>query len=549
MTEQAATASIPAVSRAMMARVGVLAPSLFAVDETMVGLRLDRDAWELVTWTPAGGSPLDGIGGTSSELDGGTMTIAPADDEHAAVLRRHVTWLRPTAVGQRRSIGLGDRLGMAAPGHIRALRAHPGVTPVLAQQSARELARCGRTFPDVLTAATFGALAEGWTAGYGADADHLKTIDDIAAAVRAGYTTITVDPVEFVPAIAADASDAELATAFQRVPWAALEDNEATLHARYPDRLDTDLGPINIPADALRSAAARFGPAVVRLVMLARHLAAVADPTLVELEVAVDEIAHPTTAVDHIYLATELGRLGVRWAAFAPHFVGTFEKGAEYQGDIAAFEVDLARHAAIARRLGPYKISIHSGSDKYSVYPTAIRATSGLMHLKTSGTSYLAALQTIAAVDPALIRRVWGIAIDAYALGRASYHVSADPASAPRFHSIPDNELPALFDRRDVREILHVTYGSMIGPGVSGVREAVLDAIRSRPARYSEALGDHIGRHLALLAVAAPVERHGGLEGSTRDPTSDPGHDTCGPDAGQHPDRAGVRRAGSTGRR
>jgi hypothetical protein len=72
----------------------------------------------------------------------------------------------------------------------------------------------------------------------------------------------------------------------------------------------------------------------------------------------------------------------------------------DYIGDVDAFEADFAIHAAIARHFGPYKLSLHSGSDKYSIYPAAVRQTRGLVHLKTAGTSYLEALHTIAAVDP-----------------------------------------------------------------------------------------------------------------------------------------------------
>jgi hypothetical protein len=66
----------------------------------------------------------------------------------------------------------------------------------------------------------------------------------------------------------------------------------------------------------------------------------------------------------------------------APRFVGGFEKGIDYKGDLAAFENDLRGHAAIARAFGPYKISIHSGSDKFSIYPIIGRLCGDLLHVK-----------------------------------------------------------------------------------------------------------------------------------------------------------------------
>ena len=117
----------------------------------------------------------------------------------------------------------------------------------------------------------------------------------------------------------------------------------------------------------------------------------------------------PTTHAQHIYIARELQRLGVRWVSLAPRYIGRFEKGVDYIGDVSEFDADLADHAAIARTISPdgrYKLSLHSGSDKFTIYPAFVRQTRGLTHLKTAGTSYLEALRTIAALDAGLFREV-----------------------------------------------------------------------------------------------------------------------------------------------
>ena len=82
----------------------------------------------------------------------------------------------------------------------------------------------------------------------------------------------------------------------------------------------------------------------------------------------------------------------MKLVSLAPRFIGDFEKGVDYKGDLAALETSLADHAAIAEMLGPYKLSLHSGSDKLSMYPAFARATKGRFHVKTAGTSYLEAL-------------------------------------------------------------------------------------------------------------------------------------------------------------
>ena len=111
------------------------------------------------------------------------------------------------------------------------------------------------------------------------------------------------------------------------------------------------------------------------------------------MEVSVDETDTPTSQAEHVFIANELRRLGVRWVSLAPRYVGRFEKGVDYIGDLATFEEDFGGHAVIARAMGPYKLSLHTGSDKFSIYGIAAGLTNGLLHLKTAGTTYLEELR------------------------------------------------------------------------------------------------------------------------------------------------------------
>src|ERR1035437_4378546 len=488
-------------------QAGALEESLASVDGGAVGIRAGDRGWKVLAWTPAGRPSPKGMAGASTELGGGTLITGDADHRNAAALRELVPWLRPRLVGEATSVGVGDRLGIATPGHVLAFRDNPSIVPVLAQQSARELARTGRSFRDVLDAATFGALAAGWRDGFGADADHLKSIADIDAGIDAGCTMFTADPIELVPDLAADAPDGAIAAAFLAVPWTGLEDDPAVFEARYPEQLDLDSGPLELPAAALRAAAARFGPAVVQVAAMYRHLAGTLDPGSFEFEVAVDEIEYRTTPIDHVYLATELHRLGVSWVSFAPRFVGEFEKGIDYLGDQAEFEADVAVHAAIARRLGDYKLSVHSGSDKFSIYDAVARGTRDRLHLKTSGTSYLVALEPIVAADPELMRRVWRVALEAYTTARATYHVSASLAGVPSPDGASGAALARLLDDPNTREILHVTYGVVLhgrtADGGAQLGDDVRAAIWTQRDAYWANLAAHIGRHLRPFATAA----------------------------------------------
>jgi len=224
-----------------------------------------------------------------------------------------------------------------------------------------------------------------------------------------------------------------------------------------------------------------------------------------ELEVSVDETETPTTHAEHIYLATELKRLGVRWVSLAPRYVGRFEKGIDYIGDVAAFQADLAIHSAIARQFGPYKLSIHSGSDKFSIYPAMMRQTRGLVHLKTAGTSYLEALRTIATLEPGLFRDVYAFARDRFENDRVSYHTSASLERAPLPQDVPDTDLARLLDHVDVRQILHITFGSVLREkGSSSLlrfHDRLTSLLRVRAEEYARNLEAHFLRHLMSFAA------------------------------------------------
>jgi tagaturonate epimerase len=187
----------------------------------------------------------------------------------------------------------------------------------------------------------------------------------------------------------------------------------------------------------------------------------------------------------------------VRWVSLAPRYVGRFEKGVDYIGDVAEFEADLAVHAAIARAASPdgtYKLSLHSGSDKFSIYPALVRQTRGLAHLKTAGTSYLVALRTVATLDADLFREIYAFALGRYEKDRASYHVSARAGRAPSPGDVGAAELPGLLEHFDAREILHVTFGSVLGE--TRFRDHFFELLRGHPERYAADLEAHLVEHL-----------------------------------------------------
>jgi hypothetical protein len=447
--------------------------------------------------------------GEASAHGGGTLLLCSTSARNAVALRESFAWLGPRTLGVGTSAGLGDRLGLATPGHVRAVRATGGdLAPIFAQQSIREMERTGRTPRQVMDDATWGVFAEGWRDGFGADADHLKTSADVDACVAAGYTFFTFDPGDHVDDAAEGADATGLRAMLDRLPWDLLEDTEKDLFGRYAQRrFDLEGRDLALDEAVLARAAAKYGRAVAHAAALYRHLEEAMGDRSFEVEVSVDETATPTTHAQHVYIANELSRLGVRWVSLAPRYVGRFEKGVDYIGDVARFEEDFAAHAAIARRFGSYKLSLHSGSDKFSIYPVAVRQTRGLVHLKTAGTSYLEALRTVAVLDADLFREIYAFAHERYEEDRASYHVSASLEKAVAPEDVAGKDLPALLDRFDEREILHVTFGSVLTR--EGLRDRLMGVLVAHPEDYAENLEKHFLRHLEPFAAARNDENGG----------------------------------------
>ncbi len=446
--------------------------------------------------------------GTTQEINGQTLLLGPQSPANAAALRNQLAWLIPTTLGLRTSVGLGDRLGLATPGHLRAVRAAGDhLAPIPAQQSIREMTRTGRTPQQVMDDAMWGVFAEGWHSDFGADADHLKTPADIDSCMAVGYTFYTFDPGEHVDSTAEELSPAELHARWEALPWDRLEDSPAALSARYLSHpIQCEEYTITFDETALLRAAVKYGRAVAHATFMYRHLAQVGTGRKWEVEISVDETETPTTHTEHVYIATELRRLGVQWVSLAPRYIGRFEKGVDYIGNVQAFEADIAVHAAIARTFGPYKLSLHSGSDKFSVYEPAVRQTRGVVHLKTAGTSYLEALRTIAAIDPALMREIYVFSRAHYEVDKASYHVSAQLSKAPEPSSLTDAELPTLLEQFDAREILHVTFGSVLttktATGNWLFYDRFMEVLRTHPEAYAADLEAHFLRHLRPFAVS-----------------------------------------------
>ena len=416
---------------------------------------------------------------------------------------------RPVPLGLAASFGFGDRIGSATPGHVAAMKkSGAGIAPIFPQQSIREMARTNRTAEQVMTEALQGMVDSGWTEPTGADADHLKTPADVDVTHAAGFTFYTIDPSDHVDGQADDYDEAALAEKFAAV-------RDAT--SWYDGYLDKSIplangSKIKLDQQACMRCAVKYGVAINEAIQLADHIRQVNEKadTDYEIELSVDETDQPTTLAEHYIIADQCLQRDMKLVSLAPRFIGEFEKGIDYKGDPAKLEQSLADHAAIAELLGPYKLSLHSGSDKLTMYSELARATKGRFHVKTAGTSYLEALRVVARHDEALFREIIDFSRSRYDTDKATYHVSATLASAPPAGDIGRVEQLETFyleNWSDVpegkgftkpgRQILHCTFGSVLTHEKFG--PAVREVLDANPETYTEVLTDHFARHLDAL--------------------------------------------------
>jgi len=386
-------------------------------------------------------------------------------------------------------------------------RAGQGIAPIFAQQSIREMARTSRTPEGVMGDAMQALAAGNWSDAHGADADHLKTREDVDRTAVAGFTFFTIDPSGHVDQKADDYDAGAVREKFNDV-----REYAGWTHGYVGKDIKLSTGTtIKFDELSVQRAAVKYGRAIREAIELAIHIRQVQEAAdrPFEIELSVDETEQPTTLAEHFIIAEQCLLNDMKLVSLAPRFIGHFEKGVDYIGDHAALDKSLNDHAAIARQLGPYKISLHSGSDKVSMYAALSRATQGQFHVKTAGTSYLEALRVVAIHEPAAFRELCEFSCSRYDTDRATYHVHATLDTVPAPSQLNDTDLVKKYLERweDVptgkgfteagRQILHCTFGSVLTDARFG--KLVKQCLSDHQDTYAEVLEEHFARHLDAL--------------------------------------------------
>ncbi len=296
------------------------------------------------------------------------------------------------------SLGVGDRFAHQARAQLRAcqLAAEHGVLVVpVWNKSHREHTIVGSNPESVRQAADAAVRALGWSHPYHVDADHirLETVDGFLAS--SDFYTIDVADAIGRPA------DPDAVAAF------------ADRHPELLARLE--IAGIDEPFQTTRTdvlqIAGKYLSAVQEAGRIYRHIAAGKGEGRFITEVSMDETDRPQTPPELLIILTAIADERIPIQTIAPKFTGRFNKGVDYVGDLIQFEREFQQDLAVidfaVRRYDlptDLKLSVHSGSDKFSIYAPMRRALarSGAgVHLKTAGTTWLEEVIGLAEADGA----------------------------------------------------------------------------------------------------------------------------------------------------
>lgn len=284
------------------------------------------------------------------------------------------------------SFGMGDRFAHQGEAQLKAIikakEQGVDITPVW-NKSSREH-KTIKTKPAELRAEADAAVqALGWKGPYRVDADHITmaTVDDFVES----SDFFTLDVADYI----GKAAPAKDISAF-------IERRKKYTGTFSIPGIDEVY---SIPEDMLQEIAAKFLLAAIEAGKLYKHIADVKGEDNFIAEVSMDEVSDPQTPVELFFILSALADYGVKAQTIAPKFTGRFNKGVDYVGDLQLFvkqfedDIQVIRFAVQEFGLPEnLKLSVHSGSDKFSLYKPIrelIRKHNAGIHLKTAGTTWL----------------------------------------------------------------------------------------------------------------------------------------------------------------
>jgi len=287
---------------------------------------------------------------------------------------------------EKYSFGIGDRFGHQGKAQLQAMvdaeKQGINITPVW-NKSHREHTTIGTVPGDVRTEADQAVEALEWNGAYHVDADHisLKNVDLFIDS----SDFFTLDVADFI----GQPADEKEVTSF------------VNKYKKYVGQLKIDrINEIfDITEEQIKAIARKFLLAIDEAGKIYRHIESAKGSEKFITEVSMDETDQPQTPVEMFFILAAIADRNIPAQTVAPKFTGRFNKGVDYVGDTARFTKEFQRDlAVIAFAVGEFglpenlKLSVHSGSDKFSIYEPisiALREFDAGLHIKTAGTTWL----------------------------------------------------------------------------------------------------------------------------------------------------------------
>jgi tagaturonate epimerase len=250
--------------------------------------------------------------------------------------------------------------------------------------------------------------AAGWTGPYHVDADHINMTNVDTFIEPSDF--FTIDVADFIGKKATDSDIADFIAYF----------------LRYEGKLNIAgiAEPLLVNREGLAAIAAKYLFAVQQAAAIYRHIEGKKGVGTFITEVSMDETAAPQSPEELFFILGALAQHQVPVQTIAPKFTGRFNKGVDYQGDVARFNREFSDDVCVIRRAiadfglpAELKLSVHSGSDKFSIYPGIRRALAehgAGVHIKTAGTTWLEELIGLAEAGGEAAEIVQNIYASAY---------------------------------------------------------------------------------------------------------------------------------------
>lgn len=405
---------------------------------------------------------------------------------------------------EKYSLGIGDRFAREGEAQLRAFvkaREQGALVVPVWNKSHREHTIVHSTPDSVRAEADRAVETLGWADSYRVDADHigLATVDSFLES----SDFFTLDVAAHIGKVPDDGDRREF-----------LKQNAIYLGEVPIDGLDD---PLLIGESDLESAAEKYLAGMREAARIYQHIESRKGKGMFITEVSIDETDQPQSPKELLLILSALSQFGVPVQTIAPKFTGRFNKGIDYRGDLdrfrLEFEADLAVLKFAVREFGlpeDLKLSVHSGSDKFSLYPIirlAIRDFDSGLHLKTAGTTWLEELIGLAEAGGEGL----SIAQDVYTQAHRRFDELTKPYAEvieinPRL--LPSPEETALWTSEDFTSALrHDPSHPGFNPDLRQLLHVGYKVAAEMGDRYLKALEDH-GEIVSRNVTDNLFERH-----------------------------------------